>query len=115
MPQLFHARKREDRLITSVCHDLESQYTKVDIGALARQYYLSLRQLERRFKSVVGVSMKEYQRIFRFTHTLADIRKNPSKSLLQIAFDHGYTDHAHLTREVRRMTGRNPSMLREIQ
>ncbi|NRB49184.1 MAG: AraC family transcriptional regulator [Saprospiraceae bacterium] len=115
LPQLFHSRRKEDQLITSVCQDIESRYTNIDIGALTRQYYVSLRQLERRFKSFVGVSMKEYQRIFRFTQTLSDIRENSSKSLLQIAFDHGYTDHAHLTREVQRMTGRNPSVLRELQ
>lgn len=115
LPLLFHGRKKKDPLITSVCKDLESRYTSVDIVALSRQYYLSLRQLERRFKEFMGVSMKEYQRIFRFTNTLLDIQDNPRRSLLQIAFDHGYTDHAHLTREVRRMTGRSPSMLREME
>lgn len=115
LPLLFHGRRKVDPLITYVCQDLESRYTSVDIAALARQYYLSLRQLERRFKGYVGVSMKEYQRIFRFTKALSDIQCYPSRSLLQIAFDHGYTDHAHLNREVQRMTGSNPSMLREIE
>ncbi len=112
LPQLFHGRKKVDPLITPICQYIESRYTKVDISAIAGQYYLSLRQLERRFKEVVGVSMKEYHRILRFTHVLAAIQEKKQRSLLQIAYDHGYTDHAHLTREILRMTGRNPSQLR---
>lgn len=114
LPKLLHRRKKQDLLITSVCHDLSTQYVGIDIASLARHYYLSLRQLERRFKDVVGVSMKEYHRILRFTNALLDIQEKPQSSLLQIAYDHGYSDHAHLTREVLRMTGKNPSQLRLI-
>ncbi len=114
LPGLLHRREKPDLLITAVCHDLATQYVGIDIGSLAKEYYLSLRQLERRFKGVLGVSMKEYQRILRFTNALSDIRGKSEKSLLQIAYEHGYSDHAHLTREVLRMTGRNPSVLREF-
>lgn len=114
LPQLLHGRKKVDQLITAVCEEIDSRYTKVDIGALARQYYLSLRQLERRFKGAVGVNMKEYHRIVRFTNALSDIQGKSQRSLLQIAYDHGYSDHAHLTREVLRMTGKNPSDLRQV-
>lgn len=114
LPELFHGRKKVDQLITAVCKEIDSRYTEVDIGALARQYYLSLRQLERRFKGAVGVNMKEYHRIVRFTNALSDIEGKPQRSLLQIAYDHGFSDHAHLTREVLRMTGKNPSDLRQV-
>ncbi|MBX2874089.1 MAG: helix-turn-helix transcriptional regulator [Saprospiraceae bacterium] len=112
LPELLQDRSKPAPLIPAICRYLSAHYTHVDISALAKQHYISLRQLERRFKSCMGVSMKEYQRVLRFSNALLDIHQLPQMSLLQIAFNHGYTDHAHLTREVQRMTGRNPSALR---
>lgn len=112
LPRLIGPFEEEDWLISTVCQQIAQQCVQIDISALARQYFISLRQLERRFKGKVGISMKEYQRVQRFSKALDEIRRLPEKSLLHIAFDNGYTDHAHLTREVSRMTGNNPSALR---
>lgn len=112
LPCLFGPFGEEDELLSTVCQQITQQYVQIDISTLAKQYFISLRQLERRFKEKIGISMKEYHRVQRFSKTLDEIRQLPEKSLLHIAFDHGYADHAHLTREVFRMTGSNPSALR---
>jgi len=112
LPRLIGPFEEEDGLISAVCQQIRQQYVQVDISSLAKQYFISLRQLERRFKGKIGISMKEYQRVQRFSNALGEIRQLPEKSLLHIAFDNGYADHAHLTREVFRMTGSNPSALR---
>lgn len=96
-------------VVLSVCHAIQENYQKVNFSQLAYQYHISLRQLERKFKHVVGVTMKEYQRIVRFQHTYQTIVQNPTKSLLHTAYDQGYFDHAHLTKELFKMGGINPS------
>lgn len=55
--------------------------------------------------------MKEYHSIIRLNETLKSISNSPEKSLLHTAFDHGYFDHAHLTKEIKKMTGMNPSQI----
>lgn len=100
-----------DELAKSVCMAIYASYQSIDFMEVARQYHIGLRQLERRFKKAVGVTMKEYQAIVRFCQTLESISQNNRKSLLHIAFDHGYYDHAHLTKEISRMAGVAPSYL----
>ena len=81
------------------------------MGKIAKNHYISLRQLERRFKTIVGVTMKEYHSIIRFNKAKDNIMENPNLSLLNIAFDNGYFDHSHLAKEVNKMSGLNPSEL----
>jgi len=95
----------------SVCKSISSNYQAVDIFKIAKDHCVSLRQLERRFKAKIGVTMKEYHSIVRFTKTIEHISANPNSSLLNIAFDNGYFDHSHLTKEINRMSGINPSKL----
>jgi len=79
-------------------------------GKLAEEVCLSPRQFERRFKSIVGVSPKNYCRIMRFRNTKEYIEKyNTTKSLSEIAWDCGYYDHSHLTKEFLEFSDELPS------
>ncbi|WP_445665839.1 helix-turn-helix domain-containing protein [Fodinibius sp. AD559] len=82
------------------------------IDDLTNNFGISKRQFERRFRSAIGVSMKSYARIVRFLHIKSLIKEKPQESLLNIAFDNGYYDHAHLTRDFKKMAGSMPSEMR---
>lgn len=84
----------------------------IAIGDVANHFNISQRQLERRFRSSIGVTMKSYTRIARFLHTKPLLSLYPEKSLLNIALANGYYDHAHLTREFKLMAGITPSKMR---
>lgn len=100
-----------NKLEHSVCEYIQLNYRELDLSKVAKNYCISLRQLERRFKTAVGVTMKEYHSIIRFNKTKDYITKNPNLSLLNIAFDNGYFDHSHLSKEINKMSGLNPSEL----
>lgn len=102
-------RANSNQLIPTVCKAIKNQYQNIDLLLIAKEHHISLRQLERRFKHHVGVTMKEYHSIVRFNNTMESIMKNPTKSLLNTAFDNGYFDHSHLTKEINKMSGKNPS------
>ncbi|MCK7560040.1 helix-turn-helix domain-containing protein [Chitinophaga sedimenti] len=71
-----------------------------------------MRQLERHFNTHIGITPKEYSNIIRFQHALSKIKMQAHKSsLLDIAFECGYYDHAHLTNDLRKNTGYAPSQL----
>jgi AraC-like DNA-binding protein len=84
---------------------------RISVGELAEQYHTTDRQLERKFSSIVGVTLKEICNLTRFQHAYQLIRNRKERSLLDIAFEAGYYDHAHLTKHVKRYAGRLPSQL----
>ncbi|TXE13821.1 helix-turn-helix domain-containing protein [Seonamhaeicola algicola] len=100
-----------NKLEHSVCQSIQLNYRELDLNKIAKNHYISLRQLERRFKATIGVTMKEYHSIIRFNKVKDCIAKNPNLSLLNTAFDNGYFDHAHLSKEIKKMSGVNPSEL----
>ncbi len=99
----------KSEFILSVCKTINNSFQELDLFQVAQKHCISLRQLERRFKASIGVTMKEYHSIIRFCNAVQSISKNPEKSLLHTAFDNGYFDHAHLTKDVFKMAGINPS------
>jgi AraC-like DNA-binding protein len=77
----------------------------------ARAEGLSERTLRRSVRAATGLSPKTVQRIERFHRTVlaADASEHPSWSGL--AYRHGFSDQAHLAREVRVFAGRRPGEL----
>lgn len=107
--QVDWSRENRSKIELSVSKSICANFQNIDLAKIAKEHFISLRQLERRFKAIVGVTMKEYHSIIRFKKTIDCISANPSISLLNIAFDNGYFDHSHLTKEIYKMSGLNPS------
>lgn len=104
--------QREDPLILSVAHNIRSLKGIVNVGEIAKSYHISLRQLERRFKSYIGLTIKEFSNIVRFDNAKKAIATFTETSLLAIAFDMGFFDHSHMNYEFKRISGENPSYFR---
>ncbi len=98
-------------LTTSVANVIKANHRR-NPSQIALQHHTSVRQLQRRFKREVGISMKLFSRIVRFNRAIEQIRKRQDQSLLSISFDLGFFDHSHLTNEVRHFAGVQPSELR---
>ncbi|SEL73570.1 transcriptional regulator, AraC family [Stigmatella aurantiaca] len=81
-------------------------------GVLAKALHLSPRTLQRAFKERVGFCPGTYSRIARLQGALSALRAAPPPSLSELAYQSGYADHAHMTREFRELTGRPPSAFR---
>jgi len=69
------------------------------------------RQLRRRFDEAVGYGPKTLQRVLRFQRFLALARDAAAADLAALAFEAGYADQAHLTRECTRLAGLPPAAL----
>jgi AraC-like DNA-binding protein len=71
---------------------------------------LGERQLRRRFTEAVGYGPKTFARVARFRRALALLGRGAAPAA--VAYDAGYADQAHLTRELRSLAGRTPAALR---
>lgn len=104
--------KSQDQIILTVAEKIRTMHGIVNIEDIAKLHHISLRQLERRFKSYIGVTVKEFSNIVRFNNAKKSIATFTKTSLLEIAFDMGFFDHSHMTYEFKRISGENPSFFR---
>ncbi len=103
--------KSKNITLQPVINDIHATNGQISISELSKLNFTTVRQLERDFKRLVGMSPKEYSNIIRFQNALSLIKKsNKKRSLLDIAFECGYYDHSHLTNEIKRNTGLPPSL-----
>ncbi|MDR6808539.1 AraC-like DNA-binding protein [Dyadobacter sp. BE34] len=112
LDQFFLRRLRnENRPLTQVIGEIESKNGLIDVTTLAQNSCMSIRQLQRTFKQHIGLSPKEFLNIIRFRYAVELIKTGEKQSLLDIALEAGYYDHAHLTNEIRRYAGIAPSLI----
>lgn len=99
-----------DRAVQAAARRLGDPRSRVE--PLADDLGLSERQLRRRFHATVGYGPKTLQRVLRFRRLLAGIdRASGNPDLARLAFDAGYADQAHMTRDCARLAGLSPSAL----
>jgi AraC-like DNA-binding protein len=90
-----------------------ARYPVGRVHDLARFLGLSERQLHRHFRNAVGYGPKTFQRIMRLQRMLTASTNvlESSFGLANLAADAGYADQAHMSREVRALTGAPPRSL----
>lgn len=83
------------------------------IEDLAQFLEMGERRLRRRFAAAIGYGPKTFQRILRLQRALTLAGRTPRRSiaLAMLAADAGYADQAHMSRELRALTGRSPAAL----
>ena len=96
-----------DAIVRGAAEAIARSAGKLRIADVAAAAAVGERQLRRRFRSVTGLSPKEYARVRRLRST-AVARLGGGESWSRLAAQHGFADQAHLVREVATMTGLTP-------
>jgi transcriptional regulator GlxA family with amidase domain len=102
------ARHDKDPAIAAALRAMRARGRPVNVDVFAHAAGIGRRQFERRFRDRVGLSPNLFGRIVRFQHAFAALGHEPGALL---AARLGYVDQAHLIREVRRFSGRTPTLL----
>lgn len=106
---LLKALPQQPTRIQAAVHAIQSCHGNISPVAIAAHVNMSPRNFERSFLQQVGTPAKTFSRIVRCLSAKEALQKQPTSSLLSLAIDYGYHDHAHLTREFRQITGEAPS------
>ena len=85
------------------------------IDRLCQKMGIGPRQLHRRFLATVGLGPKLFQSVVRFQRLLDLACLSPLMGLAGLAAEAGYADQSHMTREVRRFSGKPPSVVLRSQ
>lgn len=83
---------------------------RLRVADLARRLSISERHLRRRFERTIGLGLASYQRITRMQRAVR-LALQRGWSWTEVAYEAGFSDQAHLTREVRELTGYRPSRM----
>ncbi|MGH8792332.1 MAG: helix-turn-helix domain-containing protein [Stackebrandtia sp.] len=81
------------------------------VAGLHDQLSLSERQLRRRFTAAVGYGPAVFLRVVRLRRVRQLALDNPQAGLAELAFDAGYADQAHMSREIKNLTGMTARVL----
>jgi AraC-like DNA-binding protein len=111
-------REAETAILGQECGDADPMVDEAarllcrlpDVGAVASWLGVSTRQLERRFKSRVGMSPKHFARIARFQRVFRAVEVSGT-GWVDAAAKCGYYDQAHLIRDFRDLAGQAPAHL----
>ena len=100
-----------ENLPIALANALDSLEQGHSVGSIEEQNQLSQRQIERLFKRWLDMTPKNYQRILRFRQALAYLRRQQAPNLADAAQLLGFSDQAHMTRELREIGKVTPKQL----
>jgi AraC-like DNA-binding protein len=100
-----------DQRIENAVRRLEQSDGDGPVAPIISASEMSPRSFQSAFKEQVGLSAKEFARILRLQAAIRMLDEGV-RPVSQVAADSGFSDQAHATREVRRVTGTTPARLR---
>ena len=112
--ELLAERGRESGAGIQAAATLYRTLGQTRLGTLADEVGLSPRQLERLFVSEVGINAKTLARLIRFEEIHNRLMVDPDLSLAGLAYDLGFADQAHLTREFRALSFMTPGLFGQV-
>ncbi|TGD82489.1 helix-turn-helix domain-containing protein [Hymenobacter wooponensis] len=79
------------------------------VSQVAAAAHATVRTLERKFKQAAGFSVKDVSGLLRFEQARNHLWRHPEANLAALAYELGYTDQSHLSREFKRYSGTTPA------
>ena len=113
LEQRLHAGPTTCPRVAWATGQIEARGGQIQAGALARELGCSRKHLAALFHDQVGCTPKLYAKIARFQRLVAAARAPEPPRWADLALELGFSDQAHLAREVRSLSGVTPSGLRD--
>jgi AraC-like DNA-binding protein len=93
---------RENAVVNDTVQDMLINKGSLDIAKLAKESFVSTRQLERLFHEYIGITPKKLSNLIRYQFLWRDILCEADFDVLSAVHKFGYTDQSHLLREFKR-------------
>lgn len=93
---------KENKIVDNAIQNILAYKGSLDVSNLARDCFVSTRQLERLFHEYVGITPKKLSNLIRYQFLWRDILYESDFDVLSAVHKYGYTDQSHLLREFKR-------------
>lgn len=112
-----HAREGRagDDLVAASLRLIHGDIGSASVRRLTERLHISQRQFERRFRRTVGVPPQSYIRVQRVQAALRLIRSGRCATLTEVAHTLGFYDQAHLSRDIKQLSGLSPKQVSRKQ
>lgn len=101
--------RQPDTLLLKAVQLITRTGGQMPVHRLLEQLRVHERLLERKFKTGIGISPKQYSGIVRITDSAKGIRHlRQTGQLTGVAYDHDYFDQAHFIKDFKKYTGITP-------
>ena len=87
----------------------------ISINSLSDLFEISVRDIQRLFKTYIGVSPKVYMRLNKIRNVKNKIANNEFESLTQLSMDNGYFDQAHFIRDFKAFMEETPKKYHKLK
>lgn len=94
--------RRENKIVDNVIPYMIANRGALEISDLAKEFFVSTRQLERLFHEYIGLTPKKLSNLIRYQLLWRDILCETDFDILSGIHRYGYTDQSHLLREFKR-------------
>lgn len=81
----------------------------IPVSRIAAAAHATVRTLERKFKQSSGFTVKDVSGLIRFEQVRNRLWNEPDSNLAALAYELGYADQAHLSREFKKYSGSTPA------
>lgn len=99
--------------IKNIIHqNSERFFRNSELVALA---VVSLKSAETKFKALFGVTIHQYILHFKVEQAMATLKTFPEMSLREIAYNLGFYDEYHFSRQFKKATGLSPSTCKRLR
>ncbi len=105
------AIKEGEQLITRAIRKIWLEEGNISTSSLSRSVHIGERQLQRLFKSHLGISPKLYSRIIRFRSAYEQAQAGKNIAWTDVAYNLGYADQAHFVKDFKNFAGVTPTAL----
>jgi AraC-like DNA-binding protein len=102
-----------DRRVSRAVAGIARSNGRIGVAALSRDSGASPRNLTRLFDRWVGLPPKTFARIARAQEALRRLQETPAPNFKTLAAELGFADQAHMSRELKKITGVQPSQMSE--
>jgi transcriptional regulator GlxA family with amidase domain len=112
-PEQVVTRPAQDSLVKSAMLAIEQNIgSRIPLPKLARSLGISVRQLQRRFESDIGIGVQAYRRNLQLSRAKWLV-EHTDRPMTEVALDCGFADSAHFSRTFRVHVGVLPSLHRK--
>ena len=103
---------KNDNVLPEIIEFIIQQKGKTNVSNIINKFPMSERKLLREFKNKIGLTPIEFIRIRKIRATITDYLFNEKNNQLDVALKGGYYDQSHWIRELQKLTGEKPTVIK---